>query len=94
MEDMDPVNDLVNLFLREDMQEGAGILKTMTLRVHLVQLANLDAMASYANLSRQAMARKLISAGMAEVMSHLPPEVRADVEDDASTRYEQLGGGD
>lgn len=90
MGELDPVNDVVNLFLRDDQAEAAGVLKTISLRLDLGQLVTIDAMAGYSNLSRQAMVRQLLRAGIAAVRGQLPAVVVKEIEDDIAERYEAI----
>lgn len=88
---IDPVHDVVGMFITHDQAEAAGTVQGISLRVPVARLRMINAMASYAETSRNVMANQLLKAGISVVMSQLPPTVREEILDDLAEVSQREG---
>ncbi len=78
-----PAQEVASLFFRET--HGAGPpapppeLRTFSVRLEATRLAQIEAMAQVADVSRNAMAVRLLEVGINAVMHEIPPEVRTEI---------------
>jgi hypothetical protein len=76
----EPMDDIVHLFTKEDVLAAAGEIKQFSVRTSGELLAYLDAMAWYAEKSRNHMTEVLLRAGIQSVLAKLPSAVVDDIE--------------
>ena len=77
---LDPMDDVVHLFTKSDQAAASGEIKQFSCRTSAENLAYLDAMARYADKSRNSMTEVLLRAGIQSVLSKLPSAVIEDIE--------------
>jgi len=77
---LDPIDEVVNLFTKHDQAAASGDIKQFSCRASAEVLAYLDAMAWYAEKSRNSMTEVLLRAGIQSVLSKLPSEVIEEIE--------------
>lgn len=85
---IDPVNDVAGMFTKHDQAEAAGIVRGVSIRLSVDRLCMVDAMASYAETSRNVMINQLLKAGISAVVAELPSVVRDEIVADAADRLE------
>lgn len=85
---IDPVEDVAGMFFRNDEAEASGAVRSVTVRLTSERLAMVDAMAEYAECSRNVMANQLLKAGISAVLSQLPSEMVDEIKHDALERTE------
>jgi hypothetical protein len=87
---IDPVHDVAGMFTRNDQAEAAGVVRGVSLRISTERLALIDAMASYAETSRNVMVNQLLKAGISAVRDQLPAVINDEISSDAADRLEAL----
>ena len=76
----EPMDDVVHMFTKDDVLCAGGQIKQFSCRTSVENLAYLDAMAWYAEKSRNNMPEVLLRAGIHSVLAKLPSAVVDDIE--------------
>ena len=92
--DNDPAARVAGLFFvtksdDEDELDRPGIYP-MTVRAPAPTAALLTVMAEHANISRNEMVKLLLKAGIAESLRRLPPELVAEIHEEANARIDDF----
>lgn len=84
-----PAEEVASLFIKTDEPDEVDVtdgLAAFSIRSPVSRLAQIDAMAAHASLSRNAMANELLRVGISSVFSCLPDEIRDEIFEDAADR--------
>jgi len=82
-----PLSETLSLFTRPDEEDDhheSPTIASFTVRSPVSELAQIDGLATYARVSRNEMANRLLAIGLAELLGSLPESVRGDVHEHIS----------
>ncbi len=85
-----PLDEVVQLFSvpPQEVEEYTNGVKSITLRISMERVLWIEALAEYAELSRNGMIGHLVKVGLSAVLGALPLPIREEVEQSVAARAE------